>query len=312
MLQQTQVQTAIPYYRRFLKRFPSLSSLARAKREDVFRIWAGLGYYKRAENLIISARELKKRKGDRGSREDRGGFPKSYKELLNFAGFGPYTARAVSSLAFEESVGVLDGNVIRFLSRFHGLRVKWWKAERRAKLQALSDRWVKGQKSSLMNQALMELGALICKKSSPLCLICPVSKDCRARKQGLIKSLPLQRAKSLVEFWHWRVELFQKNSRWAFVKNKTLPFLRGKFVFPGEIYREASRGVVQGFSSVHKAPSLFHFEHSITKYRIFVKVQKVNKTPSFDVKWLSEREVRAQNPSSLIKKVFEFSRALKQ
>ena len=305
MLQQTQVQTAIPYYRRFLNRFPNLSALAQAKREDIFRLWAGLGYYKRAENLALSAKELKKQKG---------GFPKSYKELLNFAGFGPYTARAVSSLAFEESVGVLDGNVIRFLSRFHGLRVKWWRADGRAKLQALSDRWVKGQKSSLLNQALMELGALICKKSSPLCLRCPVFKNCRARKQGLIKSLPLQRAKSPVEFWHWRLELFQKNSRWAFVKNKTLPFLKGKFVFPGEASRKTTnRGVAQRFSSVHKAPPPFHFEHSITKYRIFVSLlQRVDKTPSFDVKWLSEREVRELNPSSLIKKVFEFSRALKQ
>ncbi|MCB0410907.1 MAG: A/G-specific adenine glycosylase, partial [Bdellovibrionales bacterium] len=128
MLQQTTSRAVQPFFERFLKRFPNLKSLSQAKIEDVYEVWAGLGYYSRARNLLKTAQIL-----------GRTGFPKTFEELLKLPGLGPYTARSISSLAFEQRVGVLDGNVIRVLSRLSGEAISWWTTEGRTKLQGWAD-----------------------------------------------------------------------------------------------------------------------------------------------------------------------------
>lgn len=281
MLQQTTSTAVIPYYKKFLKKFSNVSSLAKADKKDLFPLWAGLGYYKRAEHLIQAAKELEKKKT----------FPKTYREFLNLPGFGPYTSRAVSSLAFEEPVGVLDGNVIRFLSRFHGLSLKWWTSKGRKQLQQLSDLWVENEKSSTMNQALMEIGSLICRNKNPLCLLCPLQENCQAYKKGLKESLPLKRARKYLEFWYWKPEKIRKNSKWAFVKNTKLPFLKGCFVFPGEAKKIKN-----------KAKS-YDFIHSIMHYQIFISVQNKTRSEQGFLQWFTKSEIEKLNPSSLIKKI---------
>ena len=126
------------------------------------------------------AKEIRKRKR----------FPRSYLELIRLPGLGPYTSRAISSIAFKESVGVLDGNVIRVLSRLYDLEIEWWKSAERKVLQDLSDRAVCGVDSSRMNQAMMELGSIICTSQSPACLICPLLDECQSEKTGRERSLP--------------------------------------------------------------------------------------------------------------------------
>ena len=284
MLQQTTSQAVIPYYKNFLKKFSNISSLAKANKKDLFLLWAGLGYYKRVNHLIQAAKELKKKKT----------FPKSHKELLKLPGFGPYISRAVSSLAFEESVGVLDGNVIRFLSRFHALPLSWWVAKDKAQLQQLSDLWVKNQKASQMNQALMEIGSLICKSKNPLCLLCPLMSKCQAHRKGLKNSLPLKKVKKYLEFWLWRPERIKKNSKWAFVKNTNLPFLKGHFVFPGRAQRIKI-----------KAKS-YDFSHRIMHYQIFISVQNKTKNNLHSLQWFTQSQISQINPSSLIKKIFDY------
>ena len=186
MLQQTRASFVIPYYKNFLKAFPDIQSLSQAEEESLYPLWAGLGYYQRAKNLLKAAREIMKNGGQ---------FPSSAKELLTLPGFGPYTARAVSSLAFEEPVGVVDGNVIRFLSRFHGLPIKWWKAEGKRHFQVLADTWVAEERPSLINQALMEIGSLVCLSTSPYCRLCPLATDCVAFQAGTQSRFPLKRPK---------------------------------------------------------------------------------------------------------------------
>ncbi len=137
MLQQTTTQAVIPFYERFLKRFPDVRSLAAGRLEDVFEMWSGLGYYSRARNLHKAAKALAERR-----------FPRRFEELIELPGFGPYTARAVASLAFGQEAGVLDGNVIRVLSRVHDLAEEWWKTSGRKKLQTLSDAWVQGAQAT--------------------------------------------------------------------------------------------------------------------------------------------------------------------
>ena len=129
MLQQTTVTAVRPFYEKFMQRFPSLKALAESKIEDVYVYWAGLGYYSRARNLHQSAQMLwaEVKKGN--------GFPQTAAQLLEYPGFGPYTSRAVSSLAFDEPVGVLDGNVIRILTRHFGLDVDWWMPKAKNELQ---------------------------------------------------------------------------------------------------------------------------------------------------------------------------------
>ena len=282
MLQQTTVKAVIPYYKKFLKVFPHVKSLSEARMETVYSLWAGLGYYSRAENLVKAARIIEKKKK----------FPESFQELLTLPGFGPYTARAVSSLAFKEPVGVLDGNVIRFLTRFHGLSVRWWTAKGRCELQRVADLWVENQSPSQMNQALMEQGALIC-APKPLCFLCSVRKGCKAFKQNTQKKLPLKRERKRESLLHWEPLIIKRASDYAFVKNTELPFLKKHPVFPG-----AAR-------KTRQKPQSWDFQHSIMHYKIYVTIQKKGAADPSRIIWIPERDISRHNPSSLIKKVLK-------
>ena len=284
MLQQTTSKAVIPYYKKFLQTFPNLKTLSKAKQNQVFSLWAGLGYYNRAKNLMKAGKLIHKQKS----------FPKNYKELLKLPGFGNYTARAVSSLAFEKPVGVLDGNVTRFLSRFYGLKIEHWKLKERVKLQKLSDAWVQNQKASQMNQALMELGALICTSPKALCLLCPLRANCKAYKKGLQDQLPLKKEKKATEFWYYQAERIKKQNKWAFVTNKTMPFLKGRLLLPGSSKKLN-----------HKAKK-YDFIHSIMNFQIFVSIKNQTSQRRYNLKWHSQSEIKELNPSSLIKKILEF------
>ena len=284
MLQQTTSKAVIPYYKKFLQKFPNLRALSQAKKNQIFSLWAGLGYYNRAKNLMRAGQIIHKQHS----------FPKNYKELLKLPGFGPYTARAVSSLAFEEPVGVLDGNVIRFLSRFYALKTKHWKLNERAKLQKLSDNWVQNQKSSQINQALMEIGALICISPKPLCLLCPLRINCKAYKKGLQEKLPLKKAKKAIEFWHYQAERVKKQNKWAFSANTTMPFLKGRLLFPGSSKKLKSKA------------KNYDFMHNIMNYQIFITIKNQFSQSHSALSWYNSSEIKELNPSSLIKKILEF------
>ena len=197
MLQQTRVATVLPYYRRFLERFPTVDALARARRESVLRSWAGLGYYSRARNLHRAAKEIVARHG--------GEFPRRMEEALALSGIGHYTAAAVLSIAYGEPHAVLDGNVARVLARLGVIRgdlrrPKRWRAltcaanvllpEQDAAAASLS-----ASVSGDWNQAMMELGAMLCTPRTPQCTACPVAHWCRAHALGIALRLPTQRRK---------------------------------------------------------------------------------------------------------------------
>src|SRR6266849_8168411 len=187
MLQQTRVAAVIPYYQRFVAKFPSVRALARARTESVLRHWAGLGYYSRARNLQRAAKEI--------VAGHRGKFPREYDEALALPGIGRYTAAAVLSIAYQQPLAVLDGNVARVLARMGALRgdvrapAIWRSLD--AEAQDLLDRQSPGD----WNQAMMELGATLCTPKSPRCEDCPASKWCRARKLGIAAEIPEARRK---------------------------------------------------------------------------------------------------------------------
>ncbi len=289
MLQQTVSETVKPYYKRFLKRFPTLKDLSQSDLSDVFEMWAGLGYYSRAERLRTSAQIMEKLKN----------FPRTYKELISLPGLGDYTARAVSSLAFNEPVGVVDSNVIRVLSRFFNLNKSPWTSVGKKLFQDCSDSWVQGFFSSLMNQALMELGATICSPKNPSCLYCPLRSYCKGFKNNTHLKLPKKRKTIAIECWSWSPCLIVRKRKLAFLKNKTAPFLKGRWIFPGP------------FKKLKKKPLQYDFQHSITHHKIFITIKKeFDKKDLKKIQWFPISKIRKINPSSLIQKIWQLEKSL--
>lgn len=182
MLQQTQVERVVPYWTRFLARFPTVKSLAAAQLEDVLGLWTGLGYYSRARNLHLAAREVVAR--------FEGELPDSVDALLTLPGFGRYTAGAVASIAFELEAPLVDGNVARVFSRVLELDGVPGEKAREAALWDAAEVLVTGARPGDWNQALMELGATVCVPQNPLCLVCPVNTSCTALASGREGELP--------------------------------------------------------------------------------------------------------------------------
>lgn len=182
MLQQTQVRTVIPYFERFMARFPTIAALAEAPEEDVFRAWAGLGYYARARNLQRGAREVVARHGGR--------VPEDPAALRALPGVGRYTAGAIASIAFNAPAPILDGNVIRVLCRLHALRGDPKRAPLQARLWELAEALIPPGRAGRFNPAMMELGATVCTPQKPACDRCPVAFACRARALGRPDAFP--------------------------------------------------------------------------------------------------------------------------
>jgi A/G-specific adenine glycosylase len=184
ILQQTRVSQGIHYYQRFMKRFPDLESLAVAKIEEVLKAWQGLGYYSRARNMHAAAVQLVNVHG--------GKFPSNYQELLKLKGVGPYTAAAIASIAFNEPRAVIDGNVHRVIARLFGL----FEPPGQTASGAISSRAGKlldGADPGIYNQAIMELGALVCTPAQPSCHSCPLQECCTAYRRGQVEELPVRR-----------------------------------------------------------------------------------------------------------------------
>src|ERR1700719_3347330 len=185
MLQQTRVAAVIPYYERFLQRFPDIHALATAPQEEVLRLWSGLGYYSRARNLQRAAQEIVAKHG--------GVFPRAEKDALALPGIGSYTAAALLSIACGAKHAVLDGNVARVLARIFAVQGDLRDAKRWQSLQKSANALLAPKSPGDWNQAMMELGATLCTPQSPQCLLCPGTEFCQARKLGLADSLPTRR-----------------------------------------------------------------------------------------------------------------------
>jgi A/G-specific adenine glycosylase len=187
MLQQTQVSAVIPYYQRFLERFPTVAALAAASEDEVLRLWSGLGYYARGRNLHKAAKEVAAH-----------GFPRTREGIAELPGVGRSTAAAIAAFAFGERAAILDGNVKRVLARHAG--VAGFPGDRKveAKLWAVADGRLPKKDIETYTQALMDLGATLCTKGSPRCGACPVAKTCIAKAKGLQGKLPSPRPKKAV------------------------------------------------------------------------------------------------------------------
>ncbi len=182
LLQRTRVVSGLPYYERFLERFPDVGSLAAASEEDVLRAWEGLGFYRRARNLHAAAKAI--------VRDHGGVIPADAATLATLPGIGPYTAGAVASIAFDEAVPAVDGNVMRVLSRVYRVESDLTRPAGRREIEEHARTLVPSGRPGIFNQALMELGATVCLPRNPSCASCPLSDVCLAFRAGVQASLP--------------------------------------------------------------------------------------------------------------------------
>ena len=184
MLQQTQVETVIPYYERFLERFPTVFALADADADDLMQEWAGLGYYSRARNLHAAAKTV--------AYEHDGVVPDEVEGLLTLKGVGRYTAGAIASIAFDRPAPIVDGNVMRVLARVLDLHEDVRGSGMQKRLWEEAANLVQGDRPGDLNQAIMELGATVCTPRSPKCLLCPIRKHCMGLANGDVEKLPVK------------------------------------------------------------------------------------------------------------------------
>ncbi|MFN2394179.1 MAG: A/G-specific adenine glycosylase [Bacteroidales bacterium] len=210
ILQQTRIAQGIEYYYRFLEKYPDIHSLAAATEDEILLLWQGLGYYSRARNMHAAAKKIVK--------VNNGDFPNDYQEILKLPGVGPYTAAAVSSIAFNTPAAAVDGNVIRVLARFFGIEDPVDDTKTTRQIHEIASELIDQQNPGMFNQALMDLGAMVCKPGKPTCEICPLANDCFARKTGLERSLPVkkQRKKQKDRYLHFFVLIAKKKDSKVF------------------------------------------------------------------------------------------------
>jgi A/G-specific adenine glycosylase len=224
MLQQTQVDTVIPYYHRFIEKFKTIKELANASQEEILKIWEGLGYYSRARNLQKAAQMIVIQYNSQ--------LPTNREELLKIPGFGPYTTNAVLSIAFNQPHGVMDGNVKRVLSRLFAIKEDIREIKTQHKIQNLIDSLLPLDIPGEFNEAIMELGATVCKPSSPLCCKCPISEDCLAYKNDIVNALPYKSVKpSIPSRWLLACIIFQ-NNHYLIARRPQHEMLGGLWEFP--------------------------------------------------------------------------------
>jgi len=225
MLQQTRVETVIPYYHRFLARFPDVGSLAAAPMDDVLGAWQGLGYYSRARNLKRAAEHVVACHG--------GALPDTADALRELPGVGRYTAGAVASIAFDRPEPVVDGNVARVLSRVHDLEDDPKSPAGQARLWEEAERLVRGRAPGDLNQALMELGATVCTPRAPACPRCPVRNACAARRRGDPESLPVAGPRTKVRPMDAVAAWVERRGRGLAVRRPEGGLLGGLWDLPG-------------------------------------------------------------------------------
>jgi len=225
MLQQTQVQTAVPYYRRFLKQFPTLRRLAAADLGDVLKRWEGLGYYARARNLHRAAGML--------AGGCSGRIPDRWDGFRALPGVGDYTAAAVLSIAFDRPHAVVDGNVKRVLARLLAMAAPVNRSSSRKAFQAQADRLLDRRRPGDFNQAVMELGALVCTPTGPNCPVCPLTRFCAAHRGGTVARFPRRAASRPVPEVQVAVGVVFRNGRVLITRRPAQGLLGGLWEFPG-------------------------------------------------------------------------------
>lgn len=224
MLQQTQVTTVIPYFQRFLARFPDIESLAFAREDEVLHLWTGLGYYTRARNLHRTAKSI--------TENFQGKFPADLDELQSLPGIGRSTAGAIFAIAFQQRAAILDGNVKRVLTRLHAIKEWSGKKDISEKLWELAEKLTPKLRVADYTQAMMDIGATVCTRGKPYCEVCPFSKICLAHQLGIEKTLPQSKPKKILNVRQATLLILQNNQHVLLEKRPPLGIWGGLWSLP--------------------------------------------------------------------------------
>lgn len=224
ILQQTRVEQGLAYYQRFISAYPTVSDLAAAPDDEVFKLWEGLGYYSRCRNLLASARLIAQKYGGR--------FPEEYDLILQLRGVGPYTAAAIASFAFDLPYAVLDGNVFRVLARYTGSHLAVDSTAGKKHFTALANELLDKNAPALYNQAIMDFGATICKPQNPLCSDCIFNADCRAYLEGTIDQLPVKEKKTGIRKRWFTYFIFRYKDEIAIYQRRNSDIWQQLYEFP--------------------------------------------------------------------------------
>ncbi len=309
MLQQTRVAAMLPLYESFVQKFPNIESLANAAEEEVLSAWKGLGYYTRARNLRKAAIYL--------VQNYNGKFPKDLAQVLKVPGIGPYTARAILSIAYDLPFAVLDGNVKRVLSRFYFFEKNILSSKSNEELQTFADSFLNFQSPGDHNQAVMELGANICLPENPKCNQCPIQKNCKSFLLGKTKEIPIRVKTERKIDLAGKIFCIFSSEKILLIQEQNVRFLKGMFYLPYGFFEENV--------SIEYSPSPFlvslgnlkglfpkgNFRHSITHHKLLMevvsvhlepKILRLETFPDLNFKWVPLDRLEEEFPSSLATK----------
>jgi A/G-specific adenine glycosylase len=260
MLQQTQVSTVLSYYRRFLKSFPSVKRLAAADLQSVLKLWEGMGYYARARNLHRAAQTV--------VQDFKGKIPDSWAAFHGLPGVGDYIAAAVLSIAFDQPYAVVDGNVKRVLARLHKISAPVNQPQSNPTFKAAADILLHVRRPGTFNQAMMELGALVCKPHNPACDDCPLSKSCRAYRSQQVRDFPKRKKRKTTPQYHIAVGVVFKNDRVLITQRKAEGLLGGLWEFPGGKIRDGESAEAACIREIKEEANLaVEIDHHLTQVR---------------------------------------------
>ena len=281
MLQQTQVATVIPYFKRFIKFIPNLNSLARVKNKKLIKLWEGLGYYSRARNLKKTAEVITK--------NFKGNLPNNFDDLIRLPGVGNYTASAILAIVFNKPYIPLDGNIERVLKRY--LYLKKDKETQKNNLIKKKTIFGKSLRSSDYAQALMELGALICKPRNPICNECPISKKCKSYKKN---DFDLTKSKKKNVKKYFILKVYKKKQNYLLIKNTKFSFLKNLSIFPMDELQKP-----KNFNE--------NLNFKMSNMNMNIKIQYSKFNPKFSSShWIDKKKLDSYMLPSFTKKVVKY------
>lgn len=299
MLQQTRVEQATPFFLNFISQFPTVDQLAAADQQEVLKAWEGLGYYSRARNMHSAAKQV--------SNEMDGSLPKTYKELLELKGIGPYTAAAIASIAFDEKHAAVDGNVIRVISRLYGIEDDIRSSSTRNQIQTLADELIHNKRPGDHNQAMMELGSQICTPKRPDCEHCPVNDHCVAFSMARTETIPYKSKAAKKPHKHIGVGIIHdENDQVLIALRPENVMLGGLWEFPGgkqeddenieqTVSRELKEELGVDVNVIRPFMDLKHtYSHfSITLHSFLCRINKGDPQPrsSQEIRWVKISEL---------------------
>ena len=293
MLQQTRVETVLAYYERFLQRFPTVEALAAAPEDDVLKLWEGLGYYRRARNLHRGAQQVMEEFG--------GVMPSAVEQLRKIHGVGEYTAGAIASIAFDQPVPAVDGNVIRVVSRFRGIRENVGAPSVRRQLTAEAAALVPEERPGDFNQALMDLGSAVCVPGTPACERCPLQELCDACREGDAEELPLLPRKNPPRVIDYDLCLIFSGRR-VLMRQRTEAMLQGLWIFPLlEEHREPAQlpGLIRRSLGLTTGPAepmgeaRHIFTHQVWRMKLYALYAPEDAAPPAGWRWITLQDMDA-------------------